>query len=316
MKLKYISTTLQCAALTMLAFSLPSTVNADEAIKHPAKPFLWKVEGKDLTKPSYLFGTVHVSDPAAATLHPAAQKAFDSADSFYAEVDMTPEKQMEAMPLMMRQDGKTLSESIGEELSKQLDAELALINPQITSAPFQPMKTWLVSSLPSILPDQMAGKKPLDLQLWEAATTAKKKTAGLETMEGQLKGFNALTEPEQIALMAISLKLLKEERAKEVNTRQQIVNAYIAGDEAKIIETIHASFLEMQKGDEKELGEKLLKSVLIDRDKTISESILKELKADAKSSHFFAVGTAHYCTEKSILSYVKDAGYTVTRIEK
>lgn len=316
MKLKNIPTALKCAALIIATCSLTSVAHADEAVKHPEKPFLWKVEGKDLTKTSYLFGTIHVSDSSVTTLHPAAQKAFDSADTFYAEIDMTPEKQMAAMPLMMRNDGKTLSESIGAELTKQLDDELKLINPQVSSEPFGAMKTWLVATLPGLLPDQLAGKKPLDLQLWQAATAAKKKTVGLEEMEAQLKGFNSLTEPEQITLMQSMLDTLKKERETGVSMRQQIIDAYIKGDEAAIVASVHASFLEMQKGENKELGKKIWDSILVARDKTISESIIKALDEDAKSTHFFAVGTAHYCTKKSIIFYLKEAGYTVTRVEK
>lgn len=39
-----------------------------ENLEHPVKPALWKVEGKDLTKPSYLFGTIHIGDPRVTTL--------------------------------------------------------------------------------------------------------------------------------------------------------------------------------------------------------------------------------------------------------
>jgi len=316
MKLKYTSTSLQCVAFSLLTFSLSSAVRAETQVKHPIKPFLWKVEGKGLTKPAHLFGTIHVSDPSVTTLHPAAQKAFDTAECFYAEIDMRPELQMAMLPLIRRQDGKALDDSIGVGLAAKLNAELVRINPQLNSATFQTMKTWLVATLPELLPDQLAGKKPLDLQLWEAATTGSKKTAGLEEIEAQLKGFNALTEAEQISFMKASLEQLERDRKVKGSIKSRLIKAYISGDKNVLLTEIHASMIEMKKGGDALLGEKLWNTILVERDKTISESIINSLKAAPSKSHFFAVGAAHYCTEKSILHHVREAGYTVTRIEK
>lgn len=316
MKPKYIATSLQCAALSFLVFTLPSTVKAEKAVKRVTKPFLWKVEGKGLTKPSHLFGTIHVSDPAVTTLHPAVKKAFDGADHFHAEINMAPENQMAMIPLIMRKDGKTLDESIGKDLAKQLNEELARISPQLNSAPFQTMKTWLVATMPSLLPDQLSGKAPLDLNLWQDAEKAKKKTSGLEKVEDQMKGFNELTEPEQVTFMKESLTQLKKDRVAEVSMRDQMINTYLAGDKDKLLKLMSASLLSLIEGGDKALGNKLWNSVLVARDKTITTAMIKALKAEPRSSHFFAVGAGHYCTDKSILFHLKEAGYTVTRIEK
>jgi uncharacterized protein YbaP (TraB family) len=40
-----------------------------QEVKHPEKPLLWKIEGKGLEKPSYLFGTIHLGAEAVTTLH-------------------------------------------------------------------------------------------------------------------------------------------------------------------------------------------------------------------------------------------------------
>lgn len=303
-------------AFAFLFLVLPVSVKGKEGLKHPLKPFLWKVEGQGLTKPAYLFGTIHVAAPSVTTLHPAAQKAFDAADYFYAEVDMSPESQMGAMALMIRNDGKTLSQSIGANLTKKLDMELKAINPMLSSVPFQSMKTWLVATLPSLLPDQLEGKKPLDLQLWEAAIAANKETVGLESIETQLKGFNKLTEAEQIDFMKASIKQLEKDRKAKSSLKDRLTNAYLTGDEKKVLEKLHASFIEMKKGSNPALGQKLWDAILVARDETISHAILKALQAEPNSSHFFAVGTAHYCTETSILFHLKKAGYIITRIEK
>ena len=140
--------------LTLLAplFLLPATLLAEQpakdplaGLKHPSRACLWKVEGKALTKPSWLFGTIHIGDPRVTTLHPRAEEAFDALDVFYAEIDLDPAAQAALLPLMMRKDSKTLSEAIGPELSKELDATLKSINPEASAEPFQPLKTWVVT---------------------------------------------------------------------------------------------------------------------------------------------------------------------------
>ena len=70
--------------LMALFLIFPFLINAEDKkkieaidtskLKHPVKPALWKVEGKDLTKPSYLFGTIHLGDPRVVKLHPKAEK--------------------------------------------------------------------------------------------------------------------------------------------------------------------------------------------------------------------------------------------------
>lgn len=316
MKLKRIPFALSTLALTYMSIFSPVLAQEEKPVKHPIKPFLWKVEGNDLKKPSYLFGTIHLGDPSVSTLHPAAQKAFDQSDAFYAELDMSVKGQLAGAQMILRKDGKTLNESIGEQLSKQLNEELKRIHPQLDSTPFQSMKTWLVSIMPTMLPDQLKGRKALDLQLWEAATAAEKKTSGLEIMEEQIRGFEALTEKEQVLLLKLTLDGLAEDREKNVNQLDELKKIYIQGDSEKIAEFSLKPLREVKVEEHKKLFQKVMGSVLYDRDKIISESISKALKDDGKSSHFFAVGAAHYCFEKSILFYLKEAGYKITRIEE
>jgi uncharacterized protein len=200
--------TLACSVLGLISMSPAARAEAEP--KHPLKPLLWKVEGKGLTQPSYLFGTIHISKGPAATLHPAAQKAFDASSHFYAEIPMDPESQIALAPLMMRKDGKTLDEAIGKDLAEELNAELKLINPALDSTPFQSMNTWLAAILPQMLPHQMEGGKPLDLQLWEKAKASGKSTAGMEKPEAQMIAFTELTEAEQVIMLSETLRLLKK----------------------------------------------------------------------------------------------------------
>lgn len=306
--------TLACSVLGLI--SMTPAARAEAEPKHPLKPLLWKVESKGLTLPSYLFGTIHISKGPAVTLHPAAQKAFDASPNFYAEVPLDPASQMATMPLMMRKDGKSLDEAIGENLAAELNAELKLINPALDSTPFQAMNTWAAAVLPQVLPHQLEGGKPLDVKLWEQAEAAGKKNAGMEKPEAQMIAFTELSETEQVTLLAETLKSMKQERAEGKNATKDLIAAYVTGEPAKVASEMDRLMQEMAKGEHKELGEKLMKRLLDDRDKTMADFIATTLKNQPDTSHFFAAGALHFCTDTGIPSHLQAAGYTVTRIER
>lgn len=302
---------------TVLAlFAAIAPASADDEAKHPLKPLLWKVEGEGLEKPAYLFGTIHLSKDVVTTLHPAAQKAFDEAGALHVEIAMDAAGLQAAVPLVMRKDGKTLAESIGKELSAQVDAELKLVNPALDATPFQPMKTWYLAATLPVLKDQLAGGQPLDMVLWERAEKAGKKTAGMETVEGQTRGFDELAEADQVILLEETLRLLKTERTEGKDTMKALLAAYVAGEPAKIVEEFDKGLREMAEGEHKELGERLMKRILTDRDKIMADYIMATLKKDPGTVHFFAAGAAHFCSAKSIRSHLETAGYKITRIEK
>ena len=310
MKLNKLILTTTLSALSLL------TVSAEVAKPHPDKPLLWRVTGNGITKPVHLFGTIHLGDPSVSTLHPTAQRVFDAADHFYAELDLSRESQLAMAPLIMRTDGKTLNQSIGKELAAQLDAELQLINPQLNSAPFQTIKTWMAATMPQMLPEQLKGLQALDARLWLAATKAGKKTGGLEKADSQIKAFDVLTEAEQIVYMKHALESLAKDRAQGTSEITKLKEAYIKGEVSALKNYINKSLHEMTTGENKEIGKKLWDSILVNRDKSMSDTIIKVLKEKPDGSHFFAVGAAHYCFETSILFYLKKAGYTITRIDE
>jgi uncharacterized protein YbaP (TraB family) len=151
---------------------LPQLVFSEEAPTHPVKPLLWKIEGKGLSKPSYLFGTIHLGSGPLAKLHPAAEAAFEQSDVLYTEIPFDQKTQLGATRLLLRNDQKTLVQSIGEKLKNRLDEELAAINPQLDSEPFQSLKTWAVAATLPMLKAQIGGeqmrKKPTASKPWKA----------------------------------------------------------------------------------------------------------------------------------------------------
>ena len=299
--------------LGLLALSPLAAIGAEEK-KHPDKPLLWKIEGKGLEEPSWLFGTIHIGEGPIATLHPAAEKAFDGAGAVYTEVPMDLATQIGLAQHFIRKDGKTLGDSIGAELSKQLDAELKVINPALDSTPFQTFKTWTVAVTLPMLEFQTKGNQALDMIIWDRASKADKTTAAIEKPEDQFGIFDDLTEQEQVVFLAESIRSQKEARESGENPTQALVDAYILGDDETILAEMEKQIAEMAKGEHKELGEKLLKRLFDDRNINMAKFIAAKLTAEPDESHFFAVGAGHYIGKDNVGELLTKQGFKITRV--
>jgi len=281
---------------------------------HPAKPLLWKVEGNGMKAPSYLFGTIHLSIPPVGNLHPAAQKAFEASDAVYTEVPLDTASQMTAVPLLSRKDGKTLDESTGNEVAKELNDELRQINPQLDSKPFQTLKTWAVAITVPMLQFQLKGEKALDVKLWDLATEEGKTTGALETTASQVKLFEDFSEAEQVHMLADTLKQLREDRMAGRDSAAELIAAYASGDEKKVLEKMNEGLTRIAEGEHKELGERFIKRFLTDRDVSMAATIDEKLRAAPDKVNFFAVGAAHYVGHPGIRAHLTGKGYRITPI--
>lgn len=279
----------------------------------PDRPLLWRIEGNGLQAPSHLFGTIHFSNDRIARLHPAADRAFRDAQVFHAELSMELKDQMAIAMAMMRRDGKSLGESIGPELSGELDAYLKGVDPQLNAAILQPMKTWAAAMTVVMLPMQMQGGEALDLLLWKKAKEAGKRTGALESAEDQLAAFEILNEEEQTIYLRETLRLLN----KEKDPFADLIAAYESGDEQKLHELLMESMkLDAEDPKVRRIGERLIESLLTRRDEKMAAKIHEALAADPKVCHFFAAGAAHFLGANSVRNHLEAKGYVVTRIQQ
>lgn len=285
-----------------------------EKLEHPLKPLLWKIGGNGLTAPSWLFGTIHVGTGPLGTLHPAAQAAFDEAAILYTEIRMDPSIQMAMVPKMMRQDGKTLADSIGPEMASQLDAELKRISPAMDAKPFQSFKTWTLALTLPMLPGQLKGEKAMDQILWEKAKATGKKTSGLERSADQLEVFDHFNEAEQVRLLGATLEMMREDRDRGKDSMTEMIEAYVSGEPERLVEVLDRGTEAMTRMGEKELGDRFTKKLLTDRDVTMAATIARHLNKEPGRVNFFAVGAGHLCPAISIRSHLEKAGFTLTRI--
>jgi len=283
-------------------------------LKHPVKPFLWKVEGERLGDAVYLFGTAHFSDPRVVNLHPTAEKIFANSQRVYTESNLTDRGAAELRRYLTRDSKQTLTEALGSELASLADREIKNMSARRSLAELNDRKTWALWSTLAHLANCGDGRTQLDTHLSDRAYENSRTVIALESLEDQLGTLNKMSEKRQQSLVLGYLRQLKAAREKNVHPSQSIFNAYLKGDEASMIGSINSVTVSNRKLTDFE--KQLKKGMIDDRNKRMAYKIEINALKYPKRSHFFAVGVTHYIGKNSIIDILRKKGYTITRIHK
>lgn len=273
---------------------------------------LWKLE-KPGEKPSFLFGTMHMTDPRVTDLTPAARKAFDAAGTVVIETTdvLDQAKMMAALAadpgLMMFTDQTTLSSLLSPEDAAVMNA--ALDERGIPAGSVAKMKPWMLSAmiaLPACELARKAGGAPvLDVKLAEDAKASGKELVGLESAADQLRAMASL--PIELHMKGLVETLRLGDRIDDV-TETMIV--LYEREEIGMIWPLFRAVLPSAAGDE--AGYTAFEETMVNaRNKTMAAEAQPLL---AKGSAFIAVGALHLPGERGLVELFRQAGYTVTPV--
>jgi uncharacterized protein len=273
---------------------------------------LWQVDKPGLA-PSYVFGTMHVPDPAVLDLPQAVETAFASAQQAAFE-RVTEEDELLA-------EVKRFSEATllpeGQKLSTLLDdvafAQLIRIARRQRPSPimigrmhitnFKPWYVMLVIGKNDASASHLDRNDPtLDKWLKTRARGAGKKIVGLETGAEQLAVFNDMPMDDQVALLTSHLN--EYNRWPSYSTR---VGVYLSGDTAMI----YGLWLEQLNQLDPGVAQRYSERFLDGRNRIMVERMLPLLE---QASTFVAVGALHLPGKEGILALLEQRGYRVTRL--
>jgi len=292
--------------LLILLLSLTLLTVANEAIKHP---FLWEVKKEEQV--FYLFGTMHLGDPKLQMLPSALKVAIDKSDEVQTEIPMDASLQMKSATLMMRSDGKSLQEIIPKKLYQRTENYIKQINSQLNLIPFDKMKIWALSIVTSMLENQL--KYPMlqaiDSEIYNYAQSNNKGVGGIETIEEQIRAMDTFSLKEQIMGLESTLDYLEQNS----DFMEEMKNLYMQGDEKKMMAFIEGTMFKIEKY--KKFEEKFMQVLLYDRNRLMAQRIESLLKEHPTKRYLFAFGVMHFLGEKSVAEYLKDKGYSVSRVK-
>ena len=266
---------------------------------------LWKVTGKELTKPSYVFGTIHMIGAEDFFLTDAMKSAFKASEKVVFEINMEDMNDMSVifglMSKLTMEDGKTLKDLMSDEdykLVKDHFAELGL--PLMFLEKMKPMFLSTFASGDMAPGDIQNGKlKSYEMEFMEMAKATKKEMAGLETIEFQLSMFDSIPYKAQADMLVEAIK------SSDVGNDQfaEMVKLYKNQDLLGLTNMIQS--------DTEGIAE--FEDVLLTgRNKNWIP--LMEGMMPTKPT-FFAVGAGHLGGKNGVVALLRKAGYKVTAVD-
>lgn len=258
---------------------------------------LWKVSGKNIETPSYLYGTMHVV--CEVNFDEDVNKALEETTQMYLELDMDePNFQMEMMKLMMMKDGITLKSLLSEEdqkalnvfLKENLGYDLSLLNN---------LKPFFISSMlyPKIIDCDM---KAVDLELMKISKKQNEAIFGLELVQEQMKIFDDIDYQVQIDEL---MKSVKDNLKKDKAEMKELQEIYKSENISKMLEVMLSS--------DNKLMSDYNDVMLTNRNKNWIPIIEKAMSTPT----FFAFGAGHLAGENGVINLLIKEGYNVEPIK-
>jgi len=274
---------------------------------------LWKVE-KPGVAPSWLFGTMHVTDPRVTDLPSAAQTAFDAAGTAVIEtIDiLDPAKAQAALmakpELTMFTDGTTLDAFLDEDETRIIEAELARRG--IPLALVSRMKPWMIAGLVALPACEMARKAEgvefLDIKIASAARDQGKQLLGLESIGEQMAAMADLPMEFHVRGLVETIRLAD----LMPDIMATMTDLYLQGEIAQIMPVILAAGPEELEEDASGYAA-FEKRIVTMRNHVMADRASPILEA---GNAFIAVGALHLPGEEGVVALLRDAGYTVTAV--
>jgi uncharacterized protein YbaP (TraB family) len=256
---------------------------------------LWKIEGKGLKKPSYLFGTMHLYD----------NRVFDFSDSVLLKL-----KECNAFAMEIHPDSmvaftlrKMISRNNKNEFKDLLTpAEYKEIDSLMKLRTGYTLDNIRMPQLAPMMIEKKMGKKNknifLDIYLYSLAKKSGKKILGLEKTEDQLE----IRAPRSAEALR---KMLQEQTDPAAQEKQleKMIDIYHRGN----IDELN-SLLSVMKLTNPEQYKKMF----TDRNRGMAINIAKEIH---QSTVFVAVGAGHLPGDEGVIRLLQKEGYRVTPVK-
>ncbi len=268
------------------------------------KALLWKISGKELVEPSYLYGTIHIIPSDDYFLPEGTLAAIDGAKKMMFEIDMKDMndlgKQMGLLNKAFMNDDLTLKDLYTEEEYDKVKKHFDKMGiPLFFMERMKPMFLTVFASGDIDPTDLQSGKaKSYEMEFFEIAEGSKKETGGLETIEYQMSVFDSIPYQEQADMLLQTIEM----GDAASGSMEEMVKVYKDQD----IEGMQTLFEEEDSGVE---GHEDV--LLFNRNRNWIPVMEENMK---QGSVFFAVGAGHLAGEFGVIHLLKEAGYTLEAV--
>ncbi|PTX15266.1 hypothetical protein C8N40_108158 [Pontibacter mucosus] len=285
------------ALLLVLTQLMPALANGGKE----ENALLWKITGKGLKKPSYLYGTIHAVCPDKMVISETLQKALGQTEQLSLELDMDdPDMMSQFMMLSTLPEGQSLKamftkeeyEAVGALFKSTYGADLQFVD---NLKPFV-LYSMLIPVLTECTPESYEQK------LMNLAHSQQKEVLGIESVQEQMAVVDELPNKFYVDMVTRTATNLAKSRAEY----SEMVDLYFAQDLKGLQEL-------MQRDYPEEDYRKFNEAFLVKRNRNWIP--VMERMAKAKPT-FFAVGAAHLSGEEGVVALLRKQGYKVEPVQK
>lgn len=278
-----------------------AALEAATASRGSGSPALWTMRDEDTT--IHFLGTVHLLRPELDWMSPEIEAAIASADTVVFEADTTsPEAQRELMKFYTTQgffsDGKQLTNFLSEGETAELKAALETVGLPIEA--LQPHRPWMAAvniSVTQMLDEGFDPEAGVEKVIERAALAHGARFAFLETVEQQLGGLAGLSYCEQVDFLMATVDGVGE----GAGALDLLVDEWADGD---------VNGIGLLMANPEMLGSQPIYDVMMtDRNARWVPQITAML--EEPGTVLIAVGAGHLAGEESVITMLREKGYTV-----
>lgn len=271
-------------------------ISSLQLLKAQEDALLWRVSGKGIVKPSYIFGTIHAICEEDMEISDTLLHKFNSTEQLVMEIDMNdPALMLKYQQGKVMKNGQTLDELMSEEeynllknfMRDSLNIPIALMNN------FKPFFIGMMYFSKFLECNPQA----YDLKFVKMARERNIEIAGLESIESQFEIFEKIPLEEQVDNLLQQTIHFDEAKKEYLN----IIRLYKNEQIQELLDLVKESALNKYQSE-----------LLINRNQLWIPAI--EKMAGEKPS-FFAVGAAHLAGEKGIINLLQENGYTIEPVK-
>ena len=301
-----------CLACLLLAVNLSAQEAAPTVVAPPADPqlensLLWKISGNELTKPSYLYGTIHLIDREDFFLTDGTKQAIKEADQVTFEINLEEATGIGAQIGMMMQafmkNGTTLEDLLSEEDYQMVDAHFSKMGLPLWI--LERIKPMFLSVIASMDMSQMGGGGEMTSYEMEIAQRAKQRDlpmAGLETVEYQMSMFDSIPYEAQAKMLVDAVRMTNDTSAAAVDELDMMTELYVNQNIMGMVQSI---------GDDADGLGKFEDMLLRNRNRNWIPVMGRQMQ---NQTVLFAVGAGHLAGRNGVINLLREAGYTVTPV--
>jgi len=258
---------------------------------------LWRISGNNLPQDSYIYGTMHSSDPRVFHFADSVLPAFEMCDAFAMEVVIDESVQSTLLQGIFM-NGETTLKSLLTDNQYDSVQWFAMKNAGLSISYFERMKPLYVAMMLEMMSGEdsiIANADPfLDQYFENSAKDQQKKIIGLETAQEQMSIFDVMTYKDQAQLLMKSVR----EYSTDTTEFEEMINDYLGNDLNQM----------MKFENDLSIPDSLYDALITQRNIKMAHRIDSLVHLH---STFVAVGAGHLGGDGGLVSLLRAKGYTV-----